>query len=313
MTQPLKHWTILGAGAVGHLLACRFAAQKIPAILVHRKDNIKNNTSVTYRFEHTDKQFSLQHQSSRDVQSIHYLILAVKSHQVESAILSIKEKLEPDCQVFLLQNGMGALEKVSHLLKGIISPYQIYPGTNTHGSYLQKNSLNKLVIIHAGTGELIFGANYLSDVKTNQPDCLLTLKQLDLNTRWTSTIERRLWMKLAVNAAINPITAVNFCKNGDIVKSEKLLQQLKSLCLETAQLFKTLSLSIDESSILEEVLSVIQKTANNQSSMLQDIQSGKTTEIEAITGYLLEKARSNKVSLETHKKIYQQIKSQNLN
>ncbi len=313
MTQPLKHWTILGAGAVGHLLACRFAAKKIPAVLIHRKENIQKNTSVTYRFEHTDKQLSLQHQSSGDVQSIKYLILAVKSHQVESAILSIKETLEPTSQVFLLQNGMGTLEMVSHLLKGIISSDQIYPGTNTHGSYLQKNSLNELVITHAGIGELIFGANYLSDKKTNPPDCLLTLKQLDLNTRWTSTIERRLWMKLAVNAVINPITAVNFCKNGDILKSEKLLQQLKLLCLETAQLFKSLNLSIDESRILEEVLNVIQKTANNQSSMLQDIQSGKMTEIEAITGYLLEKAKSSKISLDAHKEIYQQIKSQNLN
>ena len=313
MTQSLKHWTILGAGAVGHLLACRFAAHKIPAILVHRKDHIQKNATVTYRFDHTDKQFSLQYQSSREVQPITYLILAVKSHQVESAILSVKASLHSTSQVFLLQNGMGTLEKVSHLLKDTVPANQIYPGTNTHGVYLKKNKANELEVVHAGSGALIFGGNYLCDTNLSPPDCLLTLKQLDLNTSWSSTIERRLWMKLAVNAAINPLTAANFCKNGDILKSDKLLFQMKLLCLETAELFKALNISIDEANILEEVLNVIQKTANNQSSMLQDMQSGKTTEIEAITGYLLEKARDNAVALNAHKEIYKHIKSQNLN
>ena len=208
---------------------------------------------------------------------------------------------------------MGTLEKVGYLLNDTVPSNHIYPGTNTHGIYLQENSANTLEVVHAGTGELIFGSNYLSDNKLIPPDCLLTLKQLDLNTRWTSTIERRLWMKLAVNAAINPLTAINFCTNGDILKSKKLLFQLKLLCFETAELYNALNLTIDEANILDEVFNVIQKTANNQSSMLQDIQSGKTTEIEAITGYLLEKARDNNISLDAHKEIYEHIKSQNLN
>lgn len=308
MTELTEQWTILGAGAIGHLLACRFAQRQIPATLVTRQQTVKTVSNTGYQFKGKTEHYPLTYSSVADCKKVTKLLLTVKSHQVEDAIVSIKDAIAPDCRIFLMQNGMGTLEKVSALLADRIPPENIYPGTNTHGAYLERSGEGTLQIIHAGEGAIVFGHNYLANPPTDQPPCFEQLKALSLNTNWVDDIERRLWLKLAVNAAINPLTALNDCLNGELLESPALKTQLLLLCEETASLFSQMKIDIQEHELISEVFDVIQLTAANQSSMLQDVKSGKITEIDAITGYLLKKSKKYTIDMPCHQDLYQQIK-----
>jgi len=307
MTESTNHWTIIGAGAIGHLFACRFQLMNIPATLIAPRQPLQQHYKVDYHFDNNVQQCSLTIQSNEDCPSIDNLLLAVKAQQVEAAINGIKTALKESTQVFLLQNGMGTLETVNKLLAGIVAPTQIYPGSNSHGVYLSINAKERRQVIHAGYGNVVIGRNYLATKEKNQPECLNQLKQLSLGVSWVPDIERRLWLKIAINAAINPLTATHQCLNGELLDSEALIKQVELLCSETADLYKTLDLNIDKDELIHEVFNVIVKTAGNQSSMLQDTIAGKETEIEAITGYLLSKASSCNVKMETHQTLYQAI------
>jgi 2-dehydropantoate 2-reductase len=241
------------------------------------------------------------------------MILAVKAHQVETAVLSIRDKLSTDSHIFLLQNGMGTLETVTDLLADVLSPGQIYPGVNTNGAYLSKNNLGLLEVIHAGEGNLVFGNNYLCKEQSGQPEIFADLKDSGLGELWSDNIESQLWIKLAVNAVINPLTAVNDCLNGHLLESESLKQQVEQLTSELADLYSRLELAISIDEIIAQVHRVINKTAGNQSSMLQDVHAAKSTEIEAITGYLLKKADILSLPMAAHRRLYQQIISKSLN
>ena len=96
MTQSANHWTILGAGAIGHLLACRFAQNKIPATLVFRNDPPTNQPLVCYRFNNIVDQLAIDYQPGNNIRTINNLLLTVKSHQVKTAVLSIRDKLSND-------------------------------------------------------------------------------------------------------------------------------------------------------------------------------------------------------------------------
>ncbi len=309
MSLITQHWTILGAGSVGHLLACGFAQSNVPATLVSRSKVPQEQSIVQYRNKERHLFCSLNYSSVDFLPTVKHLLLTVKSWQVEEAILSIRERLTAESQIFLLQNGMGTLEKVTELLAGLVAAEQIYPGVNTHGCYLQECKPDKkyLQVIHAGVGKLTFGNNYNDSSSMNIPEVFPLLKKLPLNIHWLSEIEPLMWMKLAINAAINPVTAINHCKNGALSESKSLKKQVTLLCLETAELFQKLNLNIDQDTLITEVFDVIHLTAENQSSMLQDINSGKNTEIEAITGYLLEKSKGIGIKLDTHQQLYQQI------
>jgi len=309
MISTTRQWTILGNGAIGHLLACRFAHHKIPTILLSRSKPSIPTYQVSYQSKDEVQPYFLDVQSVADCKVVDHLILAVKAHQVEKAINDIKSALKPTSKIFLLQNGMGTLEKVTELLTDVVDPRQIYPGTNTHGVYLSKNVTGMLQVVHAGFGNIVLGSNYLATTEHNQPDCIEDLKLLTLGVSWVNDIERRLWLKLAINSAINPLTAINHCLNGELLHSDSLKQQIESLCIESSNLFNQIGIDIQKEQLIAEVFDVIVKTADNQSSMLQDTISEKRTEIEAITGYLLKKAKELGVSMPEHRKVYERIDS----
>jgi 2-dehydropantoate 2-reductase len=307
MTSTTKKWTILGNGAIGHLLACRFAQNKIPAILLSRTQLPSEKYEVIYHDDEEVRKYILHGQPVADCRAVDYLILAVKAHQVETAINDIRAALKPTSKIFLLQNGMGTLEKVTELLSDIINPRQIYPGTNTHGVYLSKKATGMLDVVHAGIGNIVIGGNYLVTEKNSQANSIHDLKELGLGVSWVEDIEQRLWIKLAINAAINPLTAIQNCLNGELLLTNNLKQQVETLCNESSDLFKKIGLKIHQEQLIDDVFDVIVKTADNQSSMLQDVASGKKTEIEAITGYLLKISRKMNVPMPEHNKLYQSI------
>jgi 2-dehydropantoate 2-reductase len=307
MTSTTNQWTILGNGAIGHLLACRLAQNNIPATLLSRTKPPTTKAEVSYQFNGEVSKHLLNVQSVADFKAVDHLVLAVKAQQVETAINDIKAALKPTSEIFLLQNGMGTLEKVTELLSDLIDPKQIYVGTNTHGVYLSKNSSGMIQVVHAGFGNIVIGSNYLVTQKHHQPDSIHDLKELALGVAWVEDIEHRLWLKLAINAAINPLTAIQHCLNGELLHTKELKQHVETLCNESSNLFNKIGIEIQPEQLICEVFDVIIKTANNQSSMLQDVVSGKRTEIEAITGYLLRKSKELNVPMPEHKKLYERI------
>lgn len=252
MSSLKQHWTILGAGAVGHLLAYGFAQSKIPATLVIRNKKPQPDSMVDYCNNETLTTYSLRYARLDTLPTVSCLLLTVKSWQVEDAILSVKHLLTKESHIFLLQNGMGILEQVTELVSDIMPPEQIYPGVNTHGSHLKKPDTddNKLSLVHAGFGNITFGNNYHYSASSKPPDIFLDLQQLPLNIKWSSEIELKLWIKLAINAAINPVTAINHCKNGALLQSTKLTRQVELLCIETAKVFQKLNLNIHQDTII---------------------------------------------------------------
>jgi 2-dehydropantoate 2-reductase len=118
-----------------------------------------------------------------------------------------------------------------------------------------------------------------------------------------------LWRKLAINCAINPLTVIHRCRNGELLDKPEALAQIASVVEEILQLSKILNLDQGLANLHEQVLDVARATANNRSSMLQDIESGKETEIEAITGYLCRLAIKHSMQLPTNEELLAQVKA----
>jgi 2-dehydropantoate 2-reductase len=308
MTNYGTHWTILGAGAVGHLLASNFVQNNIPTTLVTRASASIRSPVVKYTLNSNSQSLKINYTAVNHCHDIENLILAVKSYQTAAALQDIKFALNPASRIYLLQNGLGNLEIASDSLQDLINKNQLYPGSNTHGVYLNKTS-TQLEIVHTGKGEIVFGNNFLDNQNVQQPDGFNHLQHSPLNVNWSIDIKRKLWMKLAINAAINPITALNNCLNGYLLESDDLKKQSNLINSETAKLFKAMGIDIEEDEINIEFKKVVHNTASNYSSMLSDVKLNKMTEIDAINGYLLGCAKPLNIPLKTHERLYNSIAS----
>ncbi|CAK9003821.1 unnamed protein product [Durusdinium trenchii] len=168
-------------------------------------------------------------------------------------------------------------------------------GLTTHGAWSKAD----FEVVHAGAGDTIFGQ--YGAVRMSEETYESTLAQLlaaGLGGRHEAHIERSLWLKLAANAAINPLTALLEKNNGCILEEEQI-SRCKEICKEVAavaaaswhqQGFASLCPSAAE--MEDFALDTARRTSPNRSSMLQDVLAERPTEIDYLNGWLVTKART---------------------
>ena len=124
---------------------------------------------------------------------------------------------------------------------------------------------------------------------------------------WDEQILQRQWQKLAINCAINPLTALHKLKNGELA-GPRFADALQQVCVEVADVMSAQGIATTAEELLRRVMTVVELTADNYSSMCQDMELGRETEIEAITGFLLAKAAEHGIAVPVNQGLYQAVK-----
>jgi 2-dehydropantoate 2-reductase len=105
-----------------------------------------------------------------------------------------------------------------------------------------------------------------------------------LNTIITHNILGELWVKAAVNASINPLTAIIGQRNGHLLEVQEYTKLVENICNEVLQVGRAAGIKLPQCDMINKTKTVIRLTSENKSSMLQDIERGRQTEIDAING-----------------------------
>jgi 2-dehydropantoate 2-reductase len=95
------------------------------------------------------------------------------------------------------------------------------------------------------------------------------------------------WRKVAVNVAINPLTALAGVRNGQLAEQEHLREQMLALAREAAAVARAEGVALSDREAESAALDAARATADNVSSMWQDVLAGRPTEIEFLGGALL--------------------------
>ena len=159
------------------------------------------------------------------------------------------------------------------------------------------------VIIHVANGITHIGParqqdgdySYLADIlQTVLPD-----------VAWHNNIRAELWRKLAVNCVINPLTAIWNCPNGELRHHP---QEIMQICEEVAAVIEREGHHTSAEDLRDYVMQVIDATAENISSMLQDIRALRHTEIDYINGFLLRRARAHGIAVPENTRLFEMVK-----
>ncbi|MCK8045761.1 2-dehydropantoate 2-reductase [Shewanella sp. 1CM18E] len=296
---------ILGAGAIGQLIYHQLAEQSQSRLSFISRD--ANSSVQPLRFTTIDGQV-INHKAAligqADYQThlsqIDLLIVCVKAYQVSDALKPILPRLSANAHILLLHNGMGPHLEVISMLKG----RGLSLGTTSQGAL----KLDKWHVKQTGNGLTQLGS---SQALTQLPPLPVKLKQLLLSaipqSDWYSEILPLLWQKLAVNVAINPLTAIFNCLNGELA-ADKHKQVIANAVSELVVVAKHDGIELDLDFLLQRVYQVIELTANNFSSMHQDVQHQRKTEIDAINGFVLQRAAVHQLEVPVNLSLLQQIK-----
>ena len=110
------------------------------------------------------------------------------------------------------------------------------------------------------------------------------LQQAGFAAEVAENVDSLVWGKLVINTGINPLTAVLNVPNGYLAEQEAARRVMIAAAQETAAVAAAQGIQLPYPDAAERVLAVAQATAQNRSSMLQDLDRGSRTEIDAICG-----------------------------
>tara|TARA_R110002110_G_scaffold91264_2_gene237566 strand:+ start:187030 stop:187926 length:897 start_codon:yes stop_codon:yes gene_type:complete len=288
-------WHVLGAGAIGGLFASFMHENALPVTLILRQRSAAR-IGLTREGLAPHYRFAANVTAPADPQPIRHLLVTTKAYDVVTALTSIAHRLTPNAQVVLMVNGMGLAEQVRSRLPQI----QLTLATTTEGAYTRA----PLRIVHAGHGQTRIG----QQGQGFAPQEIAEVVQAVPRCRWDADIDHALWHKLIINCAINPLTALHHCRNGALATDPHLTAKVEQLCEELAAVSLAAGYRDTAAGLRKDVMRVIANTADNRSSMLQDIDAGRCTEIESITGYLLQNARRYGVATPANQALYDAIR-----
>ncbi|QYJ96795.1 2-dehydropantoate 2-reductase [Shewanella alkalitolerans] len=288
---------ILGAGAIGQLIFHQLSAYGVTPALLGRDASADSQTLEFTNLEGETVTRQAQFIDKSMLASCELLIVCVKAYQVEAALLPLLDALPTDTHILLLHNGLGPHLSVAPHLAG----RGLSLGTTSQGAL----KLGRWQIRQTGAGLTQVGHAQGPRLADNLRQALLGAIH---NSEWCEPILPMLWQKLAINIAINPLTAINDCRNGELAGA-KFTPTIHALVQEVVAVANADGIALDQAQLTERVYQVIQLTASNYSSMHQDIHHGRQTEIEAITGYLLSRAAEYGVATPANEAIYRQLKS----
>lgn len=292
-TQSLKQdWVVAGHGAIGLLAACRMKLAGYPVRLLLRSAKPLNIRFSTAEHDH---ELSFQTTPAHHISAI---LIPVKTYDVLNCITSLLPALAADAQIVLTHNGMGIAEQVLPLLT---TRQGLWFVTTRHGA--MKHAQNH--IVHTGNGDSVLAPlNQAATIK--KAEVVAAMHSAFSPLMLTDNIMPFLWQKLAVNAVINPLTALHDCKNGELQQQHFQLQ-IKAITHEVCQVATGCGYPLHETTTLQNIATVIQQTAANYSSMRQDIFYCRQTEIDAINGYICDQAARLNIPVPHNQQLLQQI------
>jgi 2-dehydropantoate 2-reductase len=291
---------IVGTGAMGSLFAARLVqAGYSVSMLGTWKQGLDAIRSNGIRFvDTTGREQRLAVHATDDARQCagarHALVL-VKAWQTERATRQLADCLSPDGLAVTLQNGLGNRETLSHRL----GPGRVALGVTTTGATLLEPGRVKA----GGEGPISIERN-----QTLGP-LVEALSSANFNVQLVDDARSLIWGKLVINSAINPLTALLRVPNGELLERPTAREMMRTLAHETAQVARAEKIELSFPDPAAAAEDVARRTASNRSSMLQDVQRGAPTEIDAICGAIVEIGRKHAVPTPTNRACWQLVRA----
>ncbi len=278
---------VVGAGAMGSLFGALLAEAGNEVWLYDVwLEHVQTITQAGLRIEWEDNIRTVEIRATTDPQQIgrtELVIVFVKSSRTNVAAETALNLVGSDGCVMTLQNGMGNADVIAEF----IEPERVLAGTTSHGATL----LGPGSIRHAGCGPTTIGIwSQTEDGLQRAGQFAEFFNRAGIKTESVADVRRVVWNKLLINIGINAITALTNIKNGQILDLE-ITRELSRIVVEEAiGIARAENIQVDDDAV-DRVFKVAEATAINRSSMGQDVDHRRRTEIAAINGFIVREAK----------------------
>jgi 2-dehydropantoate 2-reductase len=293
---------IFGVGAMGCLFGAHLTPHADVTLIGHWPEQIAALRRAPLRFFTSKGETRVWLRATTDpasVAPVNAALILIKAPKTERAAQAAAQILLPDGIAITLQNGIGNLE----VLARSVGADRAGLGVTTLGANT------------AGPGVLHFGGSGITHLATHPGidthihELAALLNRARLETHVIDDVSGLVWGKLAINAGINPLSALLGVSNGALCESEWAREMMRAAADEVAAVAAAQGIALPFESAADRAEEVARLTAQNRSSMLQDMARGVTTEIDAICGAVVRIAETTNVETPVNRVLYALVKA----
>lgn len=233
------------------------------------------------------------------VESCDLILLLVKSQATQAAARSIAHLVTDTCPVISIQTGLGNLEAIKEVVpeKNILLGITFMSGTALGGARVRQGGIGTTYI-----GELN------GDFTPRLEMIAKVFRDCGIVTQMAHRILGRIWCKVIIYSAINPLSAILKVPNVCLTSEEESISLMKALLDEGKRVADACSIDLVCPDLYQLLHDTCRQSANNLSSMLQDILNERGTEIDAQNGAICRYAEKHGIHVPTQQTIVQLIK-----
>jgi len=278
---------MIGAGAMGSLFGGKLSLAGHEVVLydVFRehveaisRDGLEIEDAATGERLHSRPGASADPASVRGSDA---LVIFVKSTATEQAAAEFAPLAGKGAIVLTLQNGLGN----EAIIRRHFGAQRTAAGVTSQGATF----LGPGRIRHAGKGPTHVA---MADGRRERlGDLAKALGEAGFETHVEDDVRGLVWSKLVINVGINALTAITGRTNGQLLESEQIKAIMADLVAEAVQVAKARGIQFTYADPLATVYDVARKTGANRSSMLQDFDKGRETEIDFMNGAIVREAQ----------------------
>jgi len=300
----VSSFLIVGLGAIGGLFGLKLHEAGEDVIFLTRdrqKVEEARKKGVTLVEGKKSKRFKIPVflAESKKNFSPSWVMLAVKVYDTEKALETSIPMLRGAPFFFTLQNGY----EFHILIKKRVGIERLAVGSTSEGAYVE----NKLRIVHSGKGKTLL-SSYDRKAIGRCEELSEILRKAGFETEVVEEPEKILIEKLIISSVINPLTALLGVKNGELLREKTLIPIMEYLVSESLRILRKKGHHLQREEILKKLYEVITNTRMNKSSMLQDLEKGRRTEIDYISGAILKMAKEVNETALLNESLYRLIK-----
>ena len=183
--------------------------------------------------------------------------------------------LAPDGVGLTIQNGLGNYETlVEHVGRERAAVGVIYVGAQLVNGELRAT----------GPGKVELGRPIAATSRAKLDELGRLLREGGMEVTVVDDAWPAVWRKVVTNAAVNPLTALIRRTNAELVADAPASLVADCLAREVARVATASGVRIGEDEAVKQLRAMAALTGANRSSMLQDVEAGRPTEIDAISG-----------------------------
>jgi 2-dehydropantoate 2-reductase len=293
---------ILGAGATGGFLGARLARSGADVVLIARGPHLQAMRDSGLRLIESGGESTVRVDATDDLAAVSdadFVFVTLKAHSVPAIAERLSANLGTGTAVVSAQNGIpwwyfqrhgGELEgtyletvdpggKIGRTIdpKRVIACI-VYPATSVEGPGVVRHVEGERFSLGELDGSQTERIAALSGVLTGA----------GLKAPVQSRIRQELWVKLMGNAVFNPLSVLTRASLGAMAESPVLAPVVRAAMEEVDAVAARLGIEIPVS--IDKRIRGAARVGNHKTSMLQDLESGRPMEIDAITGSVVELA-----------------------